>query len=258
MAFHLLSKIRNSLKVIILGFVSLSFWQCSSKVESSDMPFGFLGDSGFITNKTAIQIAQLFDQENPQLKCSELVSDTTGKYYRKPGTSHWVVFLIRNVGEEKCLFQMELDSGGRLLFSEWSGYGNYNCWTNELGGFGKIQNYFFTLSCGSGTSYRSETLTIFQGLAPEDAVLDIPVSIYNGQFEFTSEAPLYGSLNSNLEFGEKQVLVHYEWEKGKIGSESRPNQVLSTKSFSIGYVLKNNSWKTRDTLERKFVEELEL
>ncbi|WP_191735833.1 hypothetical protein [Chryseobacterium caseinilyticum] len=183
------------------------------------------------------------DFEYKQLK----QSDTIGKYYRKLNSPNYILYLndITNKKLSPSQFIIEVGSKGKIIKSERYVNGFYLCcWNNKFDGFGKINDYFYIKSCGTGSAFCSTQLYFFKEVTPQENLNPIIKSVFNGMCETNGKKWLACTLESTFKTTENSIIFNYEYKSGISKNRKKYKKI---EKFDVVYHLKNNVWVASDT-----------
>ncbi|KQS93080.1 hypothetical protein [Chryseobacterium sp. Leaf394] len=209
----------------------------------------FDGDSGYVSIKSGENLLlelnknDIIDFEYKQLK----QSDTIGKYYRKLNSTNFILYLndITNKKLSPSNFIIEVDSKGKIIKSERYVNGFYLCcWNNKFDGFGKINDYFFIKSCGTGSAFCSAQLYFFKDVTPQENLNPIIKSLFHGMCETNGKKWWACSLESTFKTAKDSIIFNYEY---KTGISKKRKKYKKIEKFDVVYRLKNNVWVASDT-----------
>lgn len=240
-------KFKISLPIILLFL--LSFVSNENKKMYQDNTI-LKGDSGFVSfkdgKKYLLEVKKNDTIDIPIESINE--NDTLGKFYKKENSANYILFLkdVLNA-TSPCQFILEVNSKNEILKSERYINGLYLCcWNNSLDGFGKINDYFYLKSCGTGSAFCATQLYVFKEVAPQDDLNTIIKSLFNGVCYFDKNKLKACTLDSKIETKPNALVFHYEYKKGISRNGKRYKKI---ENFDIEYTLINNKWGANDTLK---------
>lgn len=208
----------------------------------------FKSDSGYVSFKDGKKYLLELNKNDTIDVLEETINenDTIGKFYKKENSTNYVLYLndLLNTKKAPSQFILEMDSKGEIIKSERYINGFYRCcWNNEFEGFGKINDYFYLKTCGSGSAFCSAQLYIFKDVFPQDELSSITKSVYNGLCYFEKNKTLACTLDSKIETKPNSLLFHYEYKKGVSKKGKKYKEI---EKFDVEYKLINNNWEAND------------
>lgn len=234
---------------LFFGIVSLLFsnTSCLNK-NRSDFSNILVSDSGLILFKDAKQLIMKLNKGINLKKLDIGQNDTIGKYYKKENS---YILCLENLADTIRTSQIiaEIDSKGIIKKSEIYGGPMYNCcWKNKADGFGKVKNYFYLKSCGTGSAFCATELYFFKEILPQDDTNPIIKDVFSGMCEIENDSILACILDSNFEIRSNSILFHYIYEKGISDDRKR---IRKTEKLDVEYFLKDNYWFAKDSTKLK-------
>ncbi len=212
----------------------------------------FVNDSGFVSIKNGEKfLLELNNNDSIDFGYKKLdLNDTIGKYYKKENSKNYYLFLndILNVKFGPSQFILEVDAEGNVIRSERFTNGFYLCcWNNKYDGFGKLKDYYFIRSCGTGSGFCSSNIYLFKEILPQEKLNSITQEVFSSTcVGNVKHQPLSCSVTSKIEVKPKSLVFHYKYEKGII-TKSNKFKIKETENFDIEYALKDKLWIALDS-----------
>lgn len=209
----------------------------------------FKSDSGFVSFKDGKNyLIEL--NKNDTIDVSEVTikeNDTIGKFYKKENSTNYILYLndLLNTNKAPSQFILEIDSKGEIIKSERYINGFYLCcWNNKFEGFGKINDYFYLKSCGTGSAFCAAELYIFKEVVPQDEINPIIKNVFNGLCYYEKRKTLACTLDAKIETKPNSLVFHYEYKKGISRNGKKYKEI---EKFDVEYTLINKNWVANDT-----------
>ncbi|QHS59859.1 hypothetical protein [Chitinophaga agri] len=181
----------------------------------------FSGDSGYLTEKVIIPYVvaeNLLDTASPSRKKTPL-SDSLimGKYYRHH--DHYMVCILHPDEPSNGLILFETTSAGHPTNVQLYGHGIYNyCWENGDIAFGKLQDYFYLITCRTGMSYNGKERYLFKELYAQNHVN--PILEFSWDGHLPSAEIDFQRLTSQITISNDSVITDYRMIHGKRNRQS--------------------------------------
>lgn len=208
----------------------------------------FKADSGFVTFKQGKEyLLELKKNDTIDVSIESInENDTLGKFYKKENSANYILFLKDLLNETSpCQFILEVDAKGEIIKSERYTNGFYLCcWDSNFDGFGKINDYFYLKSCGTGSAFCATQLYVFKDVIPQDEMNPIIKSVFNGLCYIGKKKPMACVLDAKIETKPNSLLFHYEYKKGISRNGKKYKEI---ENFDIEYTLINKSWVANDS-----------
>ncbi|MDU1890847.1 MAG: hypothetical protein E6767_09175 [Dysgonomonas sp.] len=235
--------------------------------KSDILPEIFTQDSGYIIKRDGIKFLlhyNLTDSTNQNLFSEyENETDSIAKYYKDKNNGNYMMIIQRydNLHDWIILY---VDAKNQTIEQD-SIYGGgiYQCcWRYIEGniGFGKIGDYYYAKSCGTGSGYCASALYVFkkinesQNYITENAwALGITDTTKKWVEEYYAA---YQNLDSEIKVTKDGLRFKYTYEQGILEevndsiSKSIPKE---TKTFNVDYTLINNHWVAKDSTMLKSI-----
>ncbi|CCG52893.1 Hypothetical protein KQS_04610 [Flavobacterium indicum GPTSA100-9 = DSM 17447] len=241
------SKLKILLPIVVV--LVLSFVSTENKRMLQDETI-LKGDSGFVSFKVGKKyLLEVKKNDTIDIPIESInKNDTLGKFYKKENSSNFILFLKDILNKTSpCQFILEVDSNGKIVKSERYVNGFYLCcWNNHLDGFGKINDYFYLKSCGTGSAFCATQLYIFKEVIPQDDLNPIIKGLFNGTCYFAKNKLKACVLDSKIETKPNSLLFHYEYKKGISRNGKRYKEI---ENFDVEYTLIDKKWIANDTLK---------
>ncbi|MBO9732497.1 MAG: hypothetical protein J7623_27895 [Chitinophaga sp.] len=201
----------------------------------------FKGDSGVIIKKPAwpyLIAAKLIDTTLTTDWSYINDTDTIGKYYRLNDEVTYLACILHYTGDgRENLLLFETNSRGAVTKSFHYYYGvAHCCWMHAFDGFGRMGNYFFVRTCGTGTSMCTSELYLFKTALAQEA--QQPVSEWYWMGSNAADPAIHG-VSSVVNVQGDSVQVHYTVVAGVAP--------MRTDSFDITYHLLRGKWVASDS-----------
>lgn len=201
----------------------------------------FKGDAGVIIKKPAwpyLIAAKLIDTTLVTDWSYTEDTDTIGKYYRLNDEDAYLACILDHAvdGRENLLL-FETNPQGVVTKSFHYYYGEAHCcWVSTFDGFGRMGNYFFIRTCGTGTAMCTSDLYLFKTASPQEA--QQPISEWYWMGSNAADPAIHG-VSSVLKVQGDSVQVHYTVEAGVAA--------VTTDSFDVTYHLLQGRWVANDS-----------
>lgn len=203
----------------------------------------FTGDSGVITENMVLPALLEEEALDTVVERRKVFTDTVriGKYYKTSNGNYMACITTAGLFEYLLLF--EVTPAGEIVALQPYFHGNYACcYRGELDGFGRVADYFYIKTCGTGTAYCSSELYMFREVRPQDDTGSITASRWVG---YTGEEGGYKDLTSTMEIKDDSIIMHYRAVEGI--QKVNYNKVKKSRRFEITYISVNGSWQATDT-----------
>lgn len=212
------------------------------------------GDSGFVSKENGIDwLLKLNKNDSVDLNFNgKKSSDTIGKFYKKPNSPNYYVYLSNIINPENypSHYLFELNANGEILESELFLNGNYLCCVSkELDAFYKIDDYFFIKVCTTGSAFCASEVYAFKDIESKSQN-PIINTIFNGMCLPTKNGFLACKLSSSIEIKPNSLIFHYRYDKGSFKKSGKFKTKMS-EQFDVEYVQKNKKWMALDSTKLK-------
>lgn len=172
-------------------------------------------------------------------------TDTIGKYYSTANNESIIAAI--SLGGNTLLLQ--LTPKGEPVSSYLAGYGRYICcWDSFDDILKRYGDYFGIITCATGLGHCSGHLSLLRDKV-EPFEKTILLSAYNAALSEASPGQL---LSSTYELRSDSLVVHYKFEEFT-NNENGDSNIVSTKKFTVSYVITNKSIESNDTNMLDFV-----
>jgi len=125
--------------------------------------------------------------------------------------------------------------------------GDYSCCSgNHFDAFGKLNDYFYLRTCGTGTAFCRSDLYIFKNITGQESQESVLEWYWLG---YTGVENQFEQLSSTMELKKDSIFMHYKLEKGN--NKEDKQKVETTHCFDVKYVIVNGKWSATDSTELK-------
>jgi hypothetical protein len=200
----------------------------------------FKGDTGFLIKRTALPYlltVKLIDTTIADWSYTA-DNDTIGKYYQLDKDSGYLACILnysRDGGEHLSLF--EIDPGGFVKKTFPYYYGtSHCCWSLVFDGFGRLGNYFFIRTCGTGTAFCGSELYLFKTAQSQDN--QYPIFEWNWMGSDAADPTIHQVL-SVVDVKGDSVAVYYKVMAGV--------EAVRVDSFDVKYRMVDDIWVASDS-----------
>ena len=224
------------------------FAACKWKPQPIDLqPFNipgygavFKGDTGFIIKRTALPYllsAKLIDTTMAGWSYT-VDSDTIGKYYSLSKDSGYLACILDHTGDGgEHLLLFEIHPGGWVKKSFHYFYGTCHCcWATAFDGFGKIDDYFFVRTCGTGMAMCTSDLYLFKTAQSQEEQQPISESYWFGSN--VADAAIH-QVTGIVNIKGDSVTARYTSIEGV--------EPMKIDSFEVTYRMINGAWVSNDS-----------
>lgn len=200
----------------------------------------FKNDTGYIIKRSAL----------PYLLSSKLIdttiadwsyttdSDTIGKYYQLNKDSDYLACILDHGGdgrENLLLFETHPDGSVKKSYHYYYGT-SHCCWTSAFDGFGRLGDYFFVRTCGTGAAMCTSDLYLFKTAQAQEEQQPISEWYWMGS---NAEDPAIHEVLSVVDVKGDSVTVQYTAIEGV--------EPVKMDSFDITYRMTDNRWVPNDS-----------
>jgi hypothetical protein len=205
-------------------------------------------DFGYLTKRAGLEILDQIKMTRKSDEWWEIIKDfdTIGKYFKSKETGNYILCLLdlQHTFDFETHVLIELKwiekNTYKVMAKERYFHGNYACcWTNSFSGFNQMSNYFTFDVCGTGSGFCGAKTYYFKNVMPQDSLIGI-ADQYSSEFD-----TFLSTLVSTKHIKDNILTYHYRFEHFDINQEEKIRPI-GIDTFSIDYILKNNTWFCND------------